>query len=89
MDAKSWVKTQKAIRKSKKTYAHFDYRIDIDKKADYILNPQNIVSHGFYPFIHYKKVMPKFNGKKVTHKKEIFAMPLISTDVYINIIVSC
>jgi len=68
MDAKSWIKTEKAIRKSKKSYAHFDYRTDIAQKADYILNPEKIISHGFYPFIHYVKDMTKYNGKELKPK---------------------
>ena len=59
--------------KSKKTYSHFDYRIDIRKAAEFIGNPQNIARYGFYPFIHYTMEMDRYNSKtgKDVKKREI------------------
>lgn len=61
MEGKDWLVSERAISKSKKQYAHFDLRIDISKQATYISDPHNIAKHGFYPLIHYKKDMTKFN----------------------------
>ena len=52
-----WI-TQKNTKK-KKGYAHFDYRIDITKAAEFIKNPENVAHYGFYPFIHYTMKMNK------------------------------
>ncbi len=64
MDLESWFSDQHTIEKSQKYYAHFDFRTSIDKQKEYILNPDNIAKHSFYPFIHYKKIMVKFNKNK-------------------------
>lgn len=74
MDALSWIRDKKTIEKSKRPYAHFDERTDIEKMSDYILEPENIVRHSFYPFIHYTMHMNKFSKKKgkVEKKREIY-----------------
>lgn len=46
-----------------KLYVHFDKRknsqsLGIEK---YITNPQNIIKHSFYPFIHTQIIFKKFN----------------------------
>lgn len=67
MTIEEWLNSEKAVAKSKKQYSHFDVRTDISKCRDYISNPSNVVSHSFYPFIHYEKKMVKYNkanGKK-------------------------
>ena len=75
MNVQEWLDNPKTIQKSKKGYAHFDYRIDITKAAEFIKNPENVAHYGFYPFIHYTmKIMQKL-GKNL--KKEKFAMRLI------------
>ena len=73
MNVQDWLNNPKTIQKSKKSYAHFDHRIDIYKAAEFIQNPQNIVNHGFYPFIHYTMTMNKYNKKlgKQVKKREI------------------
>lgn len=76
MDVQMWLESPKTIQKSKKSYAHFDYRIDIRKAAKFIQNSSNIVSHGFYPFIHYTMEMNKYNkktGKKVKKREICYA----------------
>ncbi len=62
-DIETWRNSEKAIKKSRRYYAHFDYRTDITKCWDYISDPENIRRHGFYPFIHYTKNMSKYSAK--------------------------
>ena len=76
MTVQEWSKDEKTIQKSKKFYAHFDYRTDITKTVLFIQNPKNIVSYGFYPFIHYTIEMEKYNkieGKKVKKREICYA----------------
>ena len=61
MNVQAWLNDPKTIKKSRKMYAHFDYRVDIKKAAEFIQNPDNIASYGFYPFIHYTMKMEKYN----------------------------
>lgn len=70
MTAEEWLASDVAITKSKRFYAHFDYRTDIGQQRDYLSNPQNIVRHGFYPFIHYKKKQVKYSKEKCKDVKE-------------------
>lgn len=58
-----WRTSEKTVKKSQRYYAHFDYRTDISKSWEYISNPRNICTHGFYPFIHYVKDMSKYSAK--------------------------
>lgn len=64
MTAKEWLVSDSAIEKSKRQYAHFDYRTDIGQRRAYLSNPENIKRHGFYPFIHYKQKRVVYNKKK-------------------------
>lgn len=68
MNLDNWITDDKTVEKSRKYYAHFDYRTDILSHKDYITCPDKISKHGFYPFIHYVKKMTKFN--KSSGKKE-------------------
>lgn len=61
-----------------KRYLHFDQPISSEKVFNYVCNAKNIVSHSFYPFIHFElklnkiqKVKKIINGveKKVVEKK--------------------
>ena len=54
MNLELWLSDQRTIEKSKKYYAHFDFRTSIDVQKEYISDPHNIAKHGFYPFIHYE-----------------------------------
>ncbi|WP_440321155.1 antiviral reverse transcriptase Drt2 [Laedolimicola sp.] len=56
MELQKWKEKNAKARK----YAHFDEKVSLDKVWDYISNPENIVRHGFYPFIHYEKKFNKF-----------------------------
>lgn len=76
MNVQTWLNNPKTIKKSRKMYAHFDYRIDIKKAAVFIRNPDNIACYGFYPFIHYTMKMEKYNkqtGKKVKEREICYA----------------
>ena len=68
MTVEQWLKDEKTIKKSKKGYAHFDYRTDMTQQKDYVTNPDMVRKHGFYPFIHYEKKMDKFTGKEIKEK---------------------
>ncbi|ARV04634.1 hypothetical protein GUJ44_05275 [Enterococcus faecalis] len=43
-----------------KSYLHFDYRTRYNSVKDYVESPQRIIKHGFFPFIHKKKVLVKY-----------------------------
>ncbi|MGX2945502.1 reverse transcriptase domain-containing protein [Enterococcus alishanensis] len=45
-----------------KSYLHFDYRTRYNSVKDYVENPQRIIKHGFFPFIHKKKVLVKYKA---------------------------
>lgn len=70
MTIEKWLTSSDTIEKSRKSYAHFDYRTDIGQQRAYISNPKNIARHGFYPFIHYKQIQIKYNKKKGKKVKE-------------------
>ena len=49
-------------------YAHFDDKVSLDRVWSYISNPNNIATHGFYPFIHYQKEQNKFKQGEIVPK---------------------
>lgn len=68
MSPSEWVHSDFAIRKSKRSYAHFDFRTDLSKCSDYITSPEKVATHAFYPFIHYTIEFEKYSkdkGKKI------------------------
>ena len=73
MKAEEWVLLPGTIEKSKKQYAHFDYRTDLSVIFQYVKNPEKIRKHSFYPFIHYKKDMTKYSssGRKIEKERQI------------------
>ena len=64
-----WISRTETIAKSKKHYAHFDYRTDMGKVKDKVSNPMWVAHHGFYPFIHYEKDCSKYSTKGLIPKK--------------------
>ena len=68
IDEKQW---ENLIRKSKRTYAHFDVRTDLScsKTADYVKDPEKVTRHGFYPFIHYKLEYHRYSTSKKKNLK--------------------
>lgn len=70
MTATEWLNSEDAVNRSKKPYAHFDWRTDIGQKREYIADPCKVAKHGFYPFIHYEKRTLKYNKKKGRKEKK-------------------
>lgn len=66
MDIQTWKSKNIGV----KGYAHFDRRVSIDQVWNYITTPQNIVHHGFYPFIHYQKHFNKYSKQNGIKTKE-------------------
>lgn len=76
MTVEEWLALDTTESKSKKGYAHFDVRTSMRMKKEYILDPENIAHHGFYPFIHYSKKQIKYSkkrGKKVKERDICYA----------------
>lgn len=92
MTADEWLTLGARETKSKKGYAHFDVRTSMREKKGYILDPEKIAHHGFYPFIHYTKKQIKRSStarnRAKNAKSVIFVMPRILIAVSISIIVS-
>ena len=84
MTAEEWGFMPETIEKSKKQYAHFDYRTDLSVRFQYVKKPEEIRKHSFYPFIHYEKDMSKyssFRGKK-DKKRQIYYAAHIDRCIY-------
>lgn len=69
MTSQDWLNSENSIRRSKKPYAHFDLRTDIERQRVYISDPHKVATHGFYPFIHYQIRMVKYSKTKGPVKK--------------------
>lgn len=69
MTATEWLQSKEAVERSKKMYAHFDWRTDISQQREYITDPEKVTKHGFYPFIHYEKRTLKYSKKKGRKEK--------------------
>ena len=69
MTATEWLHSKEAVERSKKMYAHFDWRTDISQQREYISDPKKVTEHGFYPFIHYEKRTLKYSKKKGRKEK--------------------
>ena len=70
MTVTEWLNSKDTVERSKKTYAHFDWRTDIDQQREYIANPDKVAKHGFYPLIHYEKRTIKYSKKKGRKEKK-------------------
>ena len=70
MSPTEWLNSADAVERSKKPYAHFDWRTDIGQQWEYIADPDKIAKHGFYPFIHYEKRTLKYSKKKGRKEKK-------------------
>lgn len=60
----------KEKNKGRRSYAHFDNRVSLNEVWDYIRIPENIVTHGFYPFIHYVQSFHKYSSNEGIKQKE-------------------
>lgn len=69
MTPTEWLNSADVVERSKKPYAHFDWRTDIGQQREYIAGPGKIAKHGFYPFIHYEKRTLKYSKKKGRKEK--------------------
>lgn len=69
MTPTEWLNSTEAVERSKKTYAHFDWRTDVSQQREYIAAPQKVARHGFYPFIHYEKRTLKYSKNKGRKEK--------------------
>ena len=88
MTKEEWLSNPKTIEKSKKYYAHFDCRTDMEKVRERVTDPEWVSHHGFYPFIHYEKDCTKYNKNKGgLLKSEIFVMQHTSIGVFYSITV--
>ncbi|MCI1959207.1 MAG: hypothetical protein LKJ25_06245 [Clostridia bacterium] len=67
MELNEW----KIKNKTAKKYAHFDNKVPLNKVWDYINNPENVIHHGFYPFIHYEKKFNKYKFDKVSNTGKV------------------
>lgn len=70
MTPTEWLNSADAVERSKKMYAHFDWRTDIGQQREYISDSDKIAKHGFYPFIHYEKHTWKYSKKKGRKEKK-------------------
>lgn len=60
----------KQLAKTPKNYSHFDLRVTLDNCFSYIISPEQIKRHGFYPFIHHIIETRKVKkGKKMPPKQ--------------------
>ena len=85
MDVETWRNSEKVIKKSRKHYAHFDYRTSLADKWEYISDPDSVAKHSFYPFIHYKQEFDKYNPatkKKKPKSREICYAAHIDSCIY-------
>ncbi len=69
-DAKIWASSENTIKRSQRYYAHFDYRTDLSKCWKDISDPNSIIKHSFYPFIHYLQTTEKFSKNEGRKRKE-------------------
>lgn len=53
-----------------KAYLHFDNRIDYSQVKSRVENPNWVKKHGFFPFIHKKKILIKYIGGKHNPTKQ-------------------
>lgn len=70
MTVTEWLSSKDTVERSKKPYAHFDWRTDIGQQREYIANPDKVANHGFYPLIHYEKRTVKYSKKKGRKEKK-------------------
>ncbi len=65
MDIQEW-----KFKNRSRRYTHFDEKVSLDRVWDYISDPNKIIKHGFYPFIHYTLSFVKYNKFEGTKEKK-------------------
>lgn len=85
MDFQEW---ENRVSNLDRKYNHFDLWISYDKVKKYIINPDNIKIHGFYPLIHFEMPKPKWVRQKgkasinFDKKRNIFYASHIDSWIY-------
>ena len=89
----NWISKPETIAKSKKYYAHFDYRTNMGKVTNkvkvskLVTNAEWVSHHGFFHLFTTKLRSQNTMEKKSSIKVEIFAMLHTWTGVFCSIIV--
>ena len=87
---KEFVRKQKEARlKGKKSYLHFDNRINPDIKiAREVSSPSNVEGHSFYPFLHFTDEKRRFKNKDGARMIEVKRRELFYSAHYDSLIYS-
>jgi hypothetical protein len=67
----------------KKLYTHFDRRKNVNESSKWIESPDNIIHHGFMPFIHFQKENVKYSAEEGRKAKYRDLMYCSHIDAYI------
>ena len=67
-----------------KIYAHFDKRVSLRMKTvrQYVMNPQKIITHSFYPFIHFLKKEWRYGKKAGLKTRNLYYCSHLDRCVY-------
>lgn len=67
-----------------KTYAHFDKRVSLRMTPvrQYVMEPGNIITHSFYPFIHFLKKEKRYGKKEGIKKRHLHYSAHLDRCVY-------
>lgn len=67
-----------------KSYAHFDKRVSLAMPSirKYVMSPENIARHGFYPFIHFKKKNSRYGKKERKKLRDLYYCSHLDRCVY-------
>lgn len=61
MDFQEW---ENRVSILDRKYNHFDLWVSYNTVKNYIINPCNVKTHGFYPLIHFEISKPKWKREK-------------------------
>ncbi len=67
-----------------KPYSHFDLRVSLklQRIQRYVINPNKITTHGFYPFIHFQKKESRYGKKKRNKTRDLYYCAHLDRCVY-------
>lgn len=79
----SWVSFIKNHGETK-SYAHFDKRVSLAMPSirRYVMSSENIVHHGFYPFIHFTKKSTRYGKKERKKLRDLYYCAHLDRCVY-------
>ena len=60
---------KKSKAKSKKGYVHFDYKTNLEQNMKYVSSAENISVHKFFPLIHFKSIIKRYDESKPNRYK--------------------